>query len=111
MIGPKMRDECCIERVSLDAEKMRIIQSKTGIHLPIASQRLRTPHGNCVIARNQRFCAAKDLLKRGLFGTQTRMLKLGVNIDHVATVREARYRGRVEGEPDPVLAALACEAV
>jgi len=38
------------------------------------------------------------------------MLKLGVNIDHVATVREARYRGRGQGEPDPVSAALACEA-
>jgi pyridoxine 5-phosphate synthase len=36
-------------------------------------------------------------------------LKLGVNIDHVATLRQARYReGR--GEPDPVQAALACEA-
>jgi pyridoxine 5-phosphate synthase len=38
------------------------------------------------------------------------MLKLGVNIDHVATVREARYRGRERGEPDPVAAALICEA-
>jgi pyridoxine 5-phosphate synthase len=38
------------------------------------------------------------------------MLKLGVNIDHVATIREARYRGRGHGEPDPVAAALACEA-
>jgi pyridoxine 5-phosphate synthase len=38
------------------------------------------------------------------------MLKLGVNIDHVATVREARYRGRGWGEPDPAAAALACEA-
>ena len=37
-------------------------------------------------------------------------LKLGVNIDHVATVREARYRGQGHGEPDPVAAALACEA-
>jgi pyridoxine 5-phosphate synthase len=37
------------------------------------------------------------------------MLKLGVNIDHVATLREARYRGRGRGEPDPVEAALACE--
>lgn len=37
------------------------------------------------------------------------MLKLGVNIDHVATLREARYRGRASGEPDPVEAALACE--
>ena len=38
------------------------------------------------------------------------MLKLGVNIDHVATLREARYRGRETGEPDPLTAALACEA-
>jgi pyridoxine 5-phosphate synthase len=38
------------------------------------------------------------------------MLKLGVNIDHVATLREARYRGRGFGEPDPVAASLACEA-
>src|SRR3954470_9407388 len=38
------------------------------------------------------------------------MLKLGVNIDHVATVREARYRGLAHGEPDPVAAALVCEA-
>src|SRR6185369_4705785 len=38
------------------------------------------------------------------------MLKLGVNIDHVATIREARYRGRGRGEPDPVEAARLCEA-
>src|ERR1700733_5195355 len=38
------------------------------------------------------------------------MLKLGVNIDHVATLREARYRGNERGEPDPVAAALICEA-
>src|SRR5262245_26983841 len=38
------------------------------------------------------------------------MLKLGVNIDHVATLREARYRGRARGEPDPVEAARICEA-
>jgi pyridoxine 5-phosphate synthase len=37
------------------------------------------------------------------------MLKLGVNIDHVATLREARYRGNPPGEPDPVAAALLCE--
>ena len=36
-------------------------------------------------------------------------LKLGVNIDHVATLREARYRHMAAGEPDPVAAALACE--
>jgi pyridoxine 5-phosphate synthase len=38
------------------------------------------------------------------------MLKLGVNIDHVATLREARYRGRDGGEPDPVEAARICES-
>ena len=38
------------------------------------------------------------------------MLKLGVNIDHVATLREARYRGRERGEPDVLEAAQACEA-
>ena len=38
------------------------------------------------------------------------MLKLGVNIDHVATLREARYRGRGFGEPDPSEAARICEA-
>jgi len=38
------------------------------------------------------------------------MLKLGVNIDHVATLREARYRGRDRGEPDPIEAALICQA-
>jgi len=37
------------------------------------------------------------------------LLKLGVNIDHVATLREARYRGQTDGEPDPVEAALASE--
>lgn len=33
------------------------------------------------------------------------MLQLGVNIDHVATIRQARYRGLDHGEPDPVEAA------
>ena len=38
------------------------------------------------------------------------MLKLGVNIDHIATIREARYRGLAHGEPSPSAAAQACEA-
>jgi pyridoxine 5-phosphate synthase len=38
------------------------------------------------------------------------MLKLGVNIDHLATLREARYRGKERGEPDPIEGALICEA-
>src|SRR5437773_106425 len=36
-------------------------------------------------------------------------MKLGVNIDHVATLREARYRGRDRGEPDVIEAARICE--
>ena len=39
-------------------------------------------------------------------------MKLGVNIDHVATVRQARYAGATESpncEPDIVAAASACE--
>lgn len=39
------------------------------------------------------------------------MIQLGVNIDHVATVRQARYRGQTVdmGEPDPVRAAHEAE--
>ena len=37
-------------------------------------------------------------------------MKLGVNIDHVATLREARYRGHTTGEPSPIEAARICEA-
>lgn len=40
------------------------------------------------------------------------MIHLGVNIDHVATIRQARYRGLPDSpnaEPDPVEAALAAE--
>lgn len=41
------------------------------------------------------------------------MLLLGVNIDHVATLRQARYRGTPHdprAEPDPLTAARLCEA-
>jgi pyridoxine 5-phosphate synthase len=37
-------------------------------------------------------------------------MKLGVNIDHVATLRQARYRSLGHGEPDPVAAARLAEA-
>ncbi len=38
------------------------------------------------------------------------MLSLGVNIDHVATLRQARYRASLDsGEPDPVRAASEAE--
>ena len=38
------------------------------------------------------------------------MLQLGVNIDHVATLRQARYKGLPTGEPDPIAAAREVEA-
>ena len=38
------------------------------------------------------------------------MLKLGVNIDHSATLRQARYKGMSRGEPDPIEAALVAES-
>src|SRR5580700_4796417 len=43
-----------------------------------------------------------------------RMLKLGVNVDHVATLRQARYRSARESagsvpEPDPLWAAIEAE--
>ena len=40
------------------------------------------------------------------------MIKLGVNIDHVATLRQVRYREMLEApnvEPDPIAAALCAE--
>lgn len=39
-------------------------------------------------------------------------MKLGVNIDHIATLRQARYPGQLDSpnaEPDPVAAAALCE--
>jgi pyridoxine 5-phosphate synthase len=38
------------------------------------------------------------------------MLKLGINVDHVATLRQARYAGCDTGEPDPLDAARVCLA-
>lgn len=53
-----------------------------------------------------------SLVKRGCCDNAA-MLQLGVNIDHVATLREARYRHARSGdgatpEPDPIAAAHIC---
>jgi pyridoxine 5-phosphate synthase len=40
------------------------------------------------------------------------MIKLGINIDHVATLRQARYAGTIDSpnsEPDIIAAASSCE--
>lgn len=64
-----------------------------------------------ICARRFRVGPLKSPLERpAVVAIKCRMLKLGVNIDHVATLREARYRGRGFGEPDPVEAARICEA-
>jgi pyridoxine 5-phosphate synthase len=45
-------------------------------------------------------------------GSRASSVQLGVNIDHIATIRQARYRGLLDSpnaEPDPVEAALAAE--
>jgi pyridoxine 5-phosphate synthase len=83
----------------------------------------RVPHSNCNLGgwmgatckerRLGGFLAGslKSPLERfSIVAVKYPMLKLGVNIDHVATLREARYRGRGFGEPDPVEAARICEA-
>jgi pyridoxine 5-phosphate synthase len=55
----------------------------------------------------------KKIPKSGRFGYGSRQMpSLGVNIDHVATVRQARYRETPDSfncEPDPVEAALIAE--
>jgi pyridoxine 5-phosphate synthase len=71
------------------------------------ARNLATPDGNKESKAQAR--SEIRIAKQGHLWQTTRVLKLGVNIDHVATVREARYRGRGWGEPDPVAAALACE--
>ncbi len=53
-----------------------------------------------------------SLVTRGAALDSSGMIKLGVNIDHVATLRQARYRGMLDApntEPDPVSSALAAE--
>ncbi len=51
-----------------------------------------------------------DLIRSPDSDLQSGMIQLGVNIDHVATVRQARYPGQPDlGEPDPVRAAHEAE--
>jgi pyridoxine 5-phosphate synthase len=56
--------------------------------------------------------AAPDAQVPGSLLLQSRMIQLGVNIDHIATLRQARYRasqGDSLSEPDPVHAAHEAE--
>jgi pyridoxine 5-phosphate synthase len=107
------REECWKDVRSLEAEKMTHIQTSTGSQYLRNDGDVSTGQGS----RGQRVAAtandwtsfqvAKGVRAKPYY---ERMLKLGVNVDHVATLREARYRGRGRGEPDPVAAALDCEA-
>src|SRR4030095_12218871 len=72
-------------------------------HSVLASSRKELTSSNSAAENN---CAAYSVRASKVFA----MLKLGVNIDHVATLREARYRGRSHGEPDLIEAASACES-
>src|SRR6185369_10990194 len=77
---------------------------------PIAKERAGGWHGK----RFATLChkASRFLIpfaKWRILGQLSRVLKLGVNIDHIATLREARYRGRSQGEPDVIQAAQTCQ--
>ncbi|GIT04845.1 MAG: hypothetical protein CM1200mP29_02560 [Verrucomicrobiota bacterium] len=57
---------------------------------PPAPEKKRTPSQSCPRSLGQKV-------------TDEPMLRLGVNIDHVATLRQARYRGFDRGEPCPLM--------
>jgi pyridoxine 5-phosphate synthase len=96
------------------------MQTSTGNQFLIHSRALSTAHQSRAGPRQAIILSLAWLVRalkrmrlqksRALDHNYSEMLKLGVNIDHVATLREARYRGRGWGEPDPVAAALVCEA-
>jgi len=112
-----IRDERCEDWRSLDAVKINAAQSRMGSQYLRNTQNFGTAHKKPDKWRPRQFqswtrpafeCAWLPV-RFAVIPFQT-MLKLGVNIDHVATLREARYRGRERGEPDPVAAALVCES-
>jgi pyridoxine 5-phosphate synthase len=78
-------------------ERRRILCNRVANHPALRGRAVPAPHDS-------------PLESTAVVAIKYPMLKLGVNIDHVATLREARYRGRGFGEPDPVEAAKICEA-
>jgi len=62
-------------------------------------------HERSAAAAQQMFDKEKELIYRLQRERRARMVKLAINVDHVATVRQARGIT----EPDPVLAAGICE--
>jgi pyridoxine 5-phosphate synthase len=78
-------------------ERRRILCNRAANHQALRGRAVPAPHDS-------------PLETMSVVAIKYPMLKLGVNIDHVATLREARYRGRGFGEPDPVEAAKICEA-
>ena len=62
-------------------------------------------HERSAVDERLMFDREKELLSRMQTERRGRMVKLAINVDHVATIREARGIN----EPDPVLAAGICE--
>jgi len=133
--GSTRSEECSDECESLEPEKIRAIHASGGIQNFKKTRSLDTPNESQIrhdwairivneFANPGRIWhreASDEEIISGFNGiicytgrardfASVIMLKLGVNIDHVATIREARYRGRGFGEPDPVEAARICEA-
>jgi pyridoxine 5-phosphate synthase len=100
------------ENRSVEAQKMTVIHKKTGSQCVKHLRALNGPHESKLARPQANLCALHKRFAKAWTSQHNprQMLKLGVNIDHVATLREARYRGCETGEPDPVAAALACEA-
>ena len=133
--GSTRSEECSDECESLEPEKIRAIHASGGIQNFKKTRSLDTPnesqirHDWAIRIVNEfanpgriwhREASDEEIISgfngiiccagRARADASVIMLKLGVNIDHVATIREARYRGRGFGEPDPVEAARICEA-
>jgi pyridoxine 5-phosphate synthase len=104
-----IREDRLTDTESADPMKITDIHSRGGSQ-NLMNRRVRRTADNIRDLRVRANSILSIALLSTVWQTNALMLKLGVNIDHVATLREARYRGRPAGEPDPVAAARQCEA-
>jgi pyridoxine 5-phosphate synthase len=80
-------------------QRLRVLLIHGLLHL------LGYDHERSAVDERLMFAREKELLSRLQKERRGRMVKLAINVDHVATIREARGIN----EPDPVLAAGICE--